>query len=176
MLGHRVQRRRECQRNAEGSADDRRPTDDIDITGNILYHQYPAGNDVLGLIATNDIAVVHSGSADVSSNLTIDAAMMSLRHSFYVQNWDQGASSCTVGDPCSVAGSDNLIINGVIAQEFRGPVGTFDTSTGTVLSGYNKHYTYDTRLKYLSPPYFLSPTQSAWLRISYAEIAPKLVP
>ena len=38
------------------------------------------------------------------------------------------------------------------------------------MSGYNKNYTYDTRLKYLSPPYFLSPTQSAWIRISYAEV------
>ncbi len=102
---------------------------------------------------------------------------MSLKHSFYVQNWDSGNHSpCTVGSPCSTAGSNSLTINGVITQEFRGPVGTFDTGTGTVLSGYNKNYNYDTRLKYLSPPYFLSPTQSAWVRISYAEIAPKQVP
>ena len=32
-----------------------------------------------------------------------------------------------------------------------------------LVAGYNKNYSYDTRLKYLSPPYFLSPTQSAWI-------------
>jgi hypothetical protein len=151
--------------------------DDIDITGNIVYSSYPSGTDVLGLVADNDVAVVHSATADVTSNLTIDAAIMSLKHSFYVQSWGSGSHSpCTVASPCSTAGSNNLTINGVITQEFRGPVGTFDAGTGTVLSGYNKNYSYDTRLKYMSPPYFLSPTQSAWIRISYAEIAPKLVP
>ena len=79
-------------------------------------------------------------------------------HSFYVQNWGTGAPLGT------------LTINGVITQEYRGPVGTFDPGPPVVAStGYNKNYTYDTRLKYLSPPYFLSPTQSAWGRISYAE-------
>jgi hypothetical protein len=44
------------------------------------------------------------------------------------------------------------------------------------VSGYNKDYNYDTRLKYLSPPYFLSPTQSAWGRISYSELTPNPTP
>ena len=34
--------------------------DDIDITGDVKYHQYPGGNDVLGLVADNDVAVVHA--------------------------------------------------------------------------------------------------------------------
>ena len=109
----------------------------------------------------------------------IDAAIMSLNHSFYVQNWSTGGNtSCTVAHPCAVAGAHSLNINGVITQKFRGPVGTFNGSTTppTLTTGYNKNYAYDTRLKYLSPPYFLSPTQSAWIRISYAEIAPKQTP
>ncbi|HUI47967.1 MAG TPA: pilus assembly PilX N-terminal domain-containing protein [Acidimicrobiia bacterium] len=149
--------------------------DDIDITGNLVYHQYPSGGDVLGLVADNDVAVVHAANADVTDDLTIDAAIMSLNHSFYVQNWSTGGNTaCTVAHPCAVPGAHSLIINGVITQKFRGPVGTFNGSTNppTLSSGYNKSYTYDTRLKYLSPPYFLSPTQSAWVRISYAEVAP----
>ena len=63
-------------------------------------------------------------------------------------------------------------------EKFRGPVGTFNGGTNppTLISGYNKDYAYDTRLKYLSPPYFLSPTQSAWVRLSYAELKPTETP
>jgi Tfp pilus assembly protein PilX len=151
--------------------------DDIDITGSIVYHAYPSGNDVLGLVADNDVAVVHPSGADVNDDLTIDAAIMSLRHSFYVQNWNTGGQgACNGTHPCTIPGVHSLNINGVITQEFRGPVGTFNSSTGALSTGYNKNYAYDTRLKYLSPPYFLSPTQSAWIRISYAEIAPKQTP
>jgi hypothetical protein len=151
--------------------------DDIDITGNLVYHQYPTGTDVLGLVADNDVAVVHASGADVTDDLTIDAAIMSLNHSFYVQNWDSGSNTvCSGAHPCAVAGVHSLNISGVITQKFRGPVGTFNSGNGTLATGYNKNYSYDSRLKYLSPPFFLSPTQSAWLRISYAEIAPKQVP
>ncbi len=151
--------------------------DDIDITGDIVYSQYPGGNDVLGLVADNDVAVVHANGANVTDDLEIDAAIMSLNHSFYVQNWASGGNtSCTGAHPCAIPGAHSLNVNGVITQKFRGPVGTFNSSTGNLASGYNKNYAYDSRLKYLSPPYFLSPTQSAWIRISYAELAPKQVP
>jgi len=153
--------------------------DDIDITGNLTYHQYPSGTDVLGLVADNDVAVVHAANTDVQDDLTIDAAIMSLNHSFYVQNWASGGNAaCSGTHPCAIPGAHSLIINGVITQKFRGPVGTFNGSTNppTLTSGYNKSYTYDSRLKYLSPPYFLSPTQSAWIRISYAEVTPNPAP
>jgi Tfp pilus assembly protein PilX len=151
--------------------------DDINITGNLTYNQFPGGDDVLGLVADNDVAVVHPSGTDVTNDLTIDAAIMSLNHSFYVQNWASGSNAaCSVANPCAVPGVHSLIINGVVTQEFRGPVGTFNPSTGTMQSGYNKAYSYDTRLKYLSPPYFLSPTQSAWMRLSYAEVAPNPAP
>lgn len=145
--------------------------DDIVIMGDTKYNTYPGGTDVLGLIADNGIYVNHpvtSGGANATGSLTnprIDAAILSLNHAFYVQNWQQGA-------PLGV-----LTINGVITQKFRGPVGTFNTGTPPVpRTGYDKNYNYDTRLKYLSPPYFLSPTQSAWGRISYAELRPDDTP
>jgi len=43
--------------------------------------------DVLGLVADNDVAVAHANGADATDDLTIDAAIMSLNHLFYVQNW-----------------------------------------------------------------------------------------
>jgi hypothetical protein len=151
--------------------------DDIDITGNLTYQQYPGGDDVLGLVANNDVAVVHAANATVQDDLTIDAAIMSLNHSFYVQNWASGTNGpCSGAHPCAVAGVHSLIVNGVITQEFRGPVGTFSGNPPVLSTGYNKSYSYDSRLKYLSPPYFLTPTQSAWERISYAELKPNPAP
>jgi len=143
---------------------------DIIIKGNTVYHQYPTGTDVLGLIANNDVDIYHpvnSSGVNQSGSLTdptVDAAILALDHSFYVQNWNKGAPL------------GNLTVNGVITQEFRGAVGTFGGTPPTISTGYNKNYTYDTRLKYLSPPYFLSPTQSAWQRVSYAEIMPNPSP
>jgi Tfp pilus assembly protein PilX len=152
--------------------------DDITITDDLVYHQYPGGGDVLGLVADNDVDVLHAANADVTDDINIDAAIMSLNHSFYVQNWTTGGNTaCSVSHPCAVGTDHSINLNGVITQKFRGPVGTFSGSNPPVLqSGYNKNYTYDTRLKYLSPPYFLSPTQSAWSRLSYAELKPNPAP
>ena len=143
---------------------------DIIIKDNLLYHVYPGGTDVLGLIANNNVAIYHpvNGSgvnqAGSLTDPTVDAAILALNHSFFVQNWTKGAPL------------GNLTINGVITQEYRGAVGTFSGSPPVIQTGYNKNYTYDTRLKYLSPPYFLSPTQSAWQRISYSELMPTATP
>jgi len=46
----------------------------------------------------------------------------------------------------------------VIAQLYRGPVGT----SGGSGTGYLKDYRYDDRLAYSEPPYFLNPTSTAW--------------
>ncbi len=89
-----------------------------------------------------------NGSGSIT-NLRIDAAILSIQHSFIVDHY-----SC--GNPLG-----NLTVNGAIAQRFRGAVGTFSQSTGPV-SGYSKRYTYDDRLRYISPPHFLDPVESAW--------------
>lgn len=132
---------------------------DVNVIGDVKYNTYPGGTDVLGLVALNNIAVCHL-TTPCATPTRIDAAMLALKHSIYVQSWDTGGLIGT------------LTINGVIAQKFRGAVGTFNSSTGVTTNGYEKDYNYDSRLKYLSPPYFLSPLQSAWQRISYAEIKP----
>jgi Tfp pilus assembly protein PilX len=143
---------------------------DVIITGNTVYHQYPGGTDVLGLVANNNVSINHpvnSSGVNQSGSITdptVDAAIMAIDHSFFVQNW-------TRGDPLG-----ELTINGVITQEYRGAVGTFTGTPPVMNHGYDKNYTYDTRLKYLSPPYFLSPTQSAWQRISYSELKPTATP
>ena len=132
----------------------------------------PSGNGLLGLIANNFIRVFHpvtptgthdhvgqlqrhqqpgSGSTPydggTQTNLRIDAAMLAIQHSFIVDHYNCGSPLGT------------LTVNGAISQKFRGPVGTV---SGTTASGYSKNYTYDDRLRYLSPPNFLDPVESAW--------------
>lgn len=117
------------------------------------------GDVIMGLIADNFIRTYHpcnssSGNLPGTENdIQIDAALLSLNHSFTVDNYGCGARLGT------------LTVNGAIAQKFRGPVGQF----GSTPHGYTKNYNYDDRLLYRSPPYFLDPVQSAWRTVSYTE-------
>jgi hypothetical protein len=144
---------------------------DIIIDGDVKR----SGDAMLGLIANQFIRVANPSSptpADTSQtaqrdwcdntnatqNRVIEAAILSLQHSFTVDNY-------YCGHPIGT-----LTVKGVIAQKFRGPVGT-GGSTGAV-TGYVKDYQYDDRLAYRSPPNFLDPVQSAWRIARYTEQAP----
>ena len=89
------------------------------------------------------------------NNITVSAAILSVKHSFTVQNFDQGAKL------------GNLTVFGGIYQYFRGPVGT-GGGTGT---GYGKDYNYDTRLKSLPPPSFLDPEAAPWKATASGRVA-----
>jgi Tfp pilus assembly protein PilX len=125
-----------------------------------------SGSDaVLGLIANRFVRVGHavnrtaSPCANVSSgfktaNVVVDAAILALQHSWIVDNYD-----------CGLAG--NLTVVGAISQMYRGPVGT-----GNHVTGFLKDYQYDDRLRYRSPPYFLSPVAAQWSVIRENEQVP----
>jgi hypothetical protein len=110
---------------------------------------------MLGLIANNFVRVQHkvnrsdcsTAVSPVLTDVTIEAAILSLQHSFIVDNYQ-----------CGKRGT--LTVSGAIAQKYRGPVGT-GTAT-SVSSGYLKNYWYDDRFRYRSPPYFLTPVDAAW--------------
>ncbi len=134
---------------------------DVVVTADLKYgsdvSSTPAveGTDVLGLIANNYVWVYHPVDSSGNNLLTqaqevhnIQAAILSLRHSFLVQSWDYGAALN--------AGGQKLNVTGSISQKFRGPVGT---PSGT---GYLKNYVYDPRLNKIPPPYFLQPNQAPW--------------
>jgi type II secretory pathway pseudopilin PulG len=150
----------------------------IDVTWNVTYTGGLGGDDLLGLVANNYVEVYHpvsctsgnSTSCNLNANFpnetarnakflnpTIQAAILSVNHSFWVQRYDVGAASAL----------GTLHIDGAIAQRYRGPVGT--TSSGTPNTGYVKQYVYDQRLKYLSPPKFLDPVASSWGVATWAE-------
>ena len=92
----------------------------------------------------------NTGNWTDTRDLRLDAAILTLAHSFIVDNWHCGSP---LGD---------LNVFGAIAQRFRGTVGTGGTSIST---GYRKNYVYNDRLRYREPPFFLDPVKASW-RIS----------
>jgi type II secretory pathway pseudopilin PulG len=138
---------------------------DIIATGNITHAD---GDDVmLGLIADGFIRVRHDASyssppADCTNaggkvDREIQAAILTLKHSFMVDGWYCGVPLGT------------LTIDGVIAQKYRGPVGRGGNSP---TNGYIKNYIYDPRLQFRAPPHFLDPVESAWRVWRYTEQQP----
>lgn len=138
---------------------------DIIVKGNIIRD----ADNMLGLIADNFVRVYHPTLPDPNyptdptkcienggpTNITIDAAILALNHSFTVDSYFCGSPLGT------------LTVSGTIAQKFRGPVGR--GSGSTITSGYLKAYTYDDRLRLREPPHFLDPVQASWRIQRYAE-------
>jgi Tfp pilus assembly protein PilX len=143
---------------------------DVIINGNIttpLSGEKPSTNAMLGLIANNFVRVYHpvtgkreqkfrkcgtaeNEEANDLKGPEIYAAILALKHSFIVDNFD-----------CGSPFSKPLKVYGAIAGEFtNGMTGVF--SGKTVLSGYGYNLNYDNRLEVAEPPHFLNPIQAAW--------------
>ena len=143
-----------------GAQNDVIVTDDVTRNGQEL---------LLGLIANNFVRVYHrvknrdddnpnqcdddnsvvTGKPTNPGSINIQAAILAVKHSFIVDNW-------YCGNPLGT-----LTVDGAIAQNFRGPVGTGGASG--VATGYIKNYVYNDRLKFREPPSFLDPVQSSWI-------------
>lgn len=114
----------------------------------------------LGMIATSYVRIKHpvnssgNNATGTMDDVDIEAAIMSVQHSFIVDNWNEGDRLGT------------LHIFGAIAQKFRGPVGT------TRPSGYTKNYEYDDRMHYRNPPAFLDAVSAAWQVVRTNEQVP----
>lgn len=130
---------------------------DIIVTDDLTRN---ASGLLLGLVAQNFVRVYHpvtnwrnnnsdcDNSGGPAPSITIQAALLAMDHSFIHDNWYCGNPTGT------------LNVDGAIAQRYRGPVGT-GGSTG-INSGYLKNYTYNDRLRFREPPYFIDPVQSSW--------------
>ena len=111
----------------------------------------PSSTDTLGIISEGNVQI----PSNAPNNLEIDGCIMALGTSFYLNNYTQGPAKGT------------LTVYGGIIQDQRGPVGTFNASTGQQLSGYTKNYLYDNRLLTNPPPFI--PTTGDYVTISYEE-------
>jgi hypothetical protein len=115
-------------------------TTSTDASGN------PTGGATLGLVAGDFVRVMHAAGVTPTA-VTIDAAILTLSHSFMVDNYSNGSAPT----------APKLTVDGAIAQRYRGIVGT------VAGAGYVKNYTYDDRLKVLLPPYLFSISTAGWV-------------
>jgi hypothetical protein len=120
---------------------------DISVVSNLTYASDPATNsacnDATGLIARRDVIVPLSfpNNGMIYAHILATGALtptVDTDGSFGVQNY-------TTRPP-----SGFLTVYGGIAQEYRGAVGTF--SGATLISGFNKNYTFDQRFAMDPPP------------------------
>ncbi len=110
-----------------------------DVNGN------PTGTATAGLVANYHVRVMHTGTGNPPNpNRTIDGAILTLAHSFFVDNYKTGT------------GQGTLTIHGAIAQYFRGAVGQAGST------GYIKNYSYDDRFKVILPPYLFDLQNASW--------------
>ncbi|WP_348788697.1 hypothetical protein [Leifsonia sp. NPDC080035] len=136
--------------------------DYVYITGDLLYQD--STKDILGLVGNNAVWVWNpfNGSTPLlGKNRTIYAAILSVAHTFMVQNYDKGTAK-----------RGTLNVYGAIAQEYRGTVGT----AGSPGTGYDKNYNYDPRFKYTAPPKFLSPVSTSYGVSTLVEVPKAFTP
>ncbi len=118
---------------------------DIYIDDNIYLEKDPrttSSNDILGLVAESDV-IVADNSAN-RSHCTIQASIFTRGGSFNAENHN---SRALCGE---------LRVLGSIVQNVRGAIGTINSGTGTLKTGFSKRYEYDQRLADNSyrPPYY----------------------
>jgi hypothetical protein len=157
-------------------------TDDVTVAGGTT------GPNVVGLVAQGHVEVYHPvgcsytvtapkvcGDTDYknlptdvtppTTDLVVQAAVISMAHSFTVQNFEKGTSLGT------------LSVTGGIYQRFRGPVGfTLDAAPAgasgpvPVKTGFpTKNYLHDKRMLNLPPPAFPVPVGTSWAVTHFAE-------
>jgi type II secretory pathway pseudopilin PulG len=139
-----------------------------DIIVNADVRKADGSDAMFGMVATGFVRVYHPiqkigsngcGDDKTPSGFTrvsrIDAAILSLTHSFMVDNY------------MCASNEGNLTVNGAIAQYYRGVVGTGNGDTG-----YLKDYNYDDRLKIREPPNFLDPIKTSWRIVRSTEQKP----
>lgn len=87
-------------------------------------------------------------------NPVIDAAVVSLAGSFADEDWDIGS---TAGP-----GAGSAWLRGTDIGDYRGPFGCNGCAGSGTETGYNKEFSYDSRLTYLTPPDMLSIAALLW--------------
>jgi hypothetical protein len=122
----------------------------IYITDNIKY-KYDAGKKeyegMLGIVASSSVVV----STTAPSNLEIDAVIVALGGSFFVEDWNTKFDKSS--DESQPVGY--LTVFGGVIQNIRRPVGTATPVSNDTITGYNKaSYKYDDRVLKKPPPFF----------------------
>ncbi len=135
---------------------------DMYIIDDLLYttdpRTDPSSTDILGLVADGNVYVASTAANLDAGDETIMATIMALGNSFTAENYAAGSPR------------GYLRVIGGIIQNQRGPVGTFNIVSGSIVSGYEKDYVYDARLANNPPPAF--PTTGRVQTLAWKELDP----
>jgi Tfp pilus assembly protein PilX len=135
---------------------------DIRIMDNIVYNTDPrtdpTSTDLLGLVSDANVVMMNTTANKDVADETVMAAIMALNTSWTVESYNSGSPR------------GKLIVYGGIIQKKRGPVGTFNSGSGVIVTGYEKNYSYDPRLMDNPPPAF--PTTGQVEKVAWTEIDP----
>lgn len=127
---------------------------DISIRGNITYASNPTNNpssdDALGLISRSDVWV----DTSAPNNLVVYAAIMATGISSTVGDGSFGVVNYDDSSTPHLGYRGTLTVYGGIVQLIRGAVGTFNSQTGVMSTGYAKNYSYDSRFINTPPPFY----------------------
>ncbi|HUZ22065.1 MAG TPA: hypothetical protein VMU75_16015 [Acidimicrobiales bacterium] len=114
-------------------------------------------NDGTGTISTSSSALTAAVAPTCEiQNPIVDAAVIATQGSFGDQSFSLGQSD------------GNLNLNGADVSDYRGPFGTFGNCSGPngVCTGYNKVFSFDSRLAYLTPPGLLNISGAVWQEVN----------
>jgi len=90
-------------------------------------------------------------------NPILDSAVVALGGALGDENYNQQDVYYSGG----TTSGGGFSVNGTDISFFRGPFGTFNGG-GNNVTGYNKELSYDSRLGYTTPPYFLGAVSTVW--------------
>jgi hypothetical protein len=155
--------------------------DDIVVTNDLRYSGGRTGTDVTVLVAGNNLKIDQvtpsAPAGTVQPGRTIDGFLVALNGGPHVPNWASSTSSPRWSDGTAATSTKplapTLTVFGGIAGKYQGVYGGFNGTTGYVVHGYTKDFTFDARLalgKTTPPPLLIAPDSSAWLRVDITEV------
>ncbi len=130
------------------------------IDSSVAYNTNPMSNptstDMLGIVCDNNVEITDNTNNDNPAvGVTLQASILCRSGGLTADNYNHRPFSGT------------LSLLGGVQQYQRGPVGTFDSQTGLISTGFQKNYRYDNRLLIGSPP--LYPTTGTYEVLSWFE-------
>jgi Tfp pilus assembly protein PilX len=116
------------------------------VSGSLSYNSDPRDNasstDLLGVVANQNIIITE---ATAPTSLEMSGVLVALQGSFEVDQWSTYRGNATT------AVMDQY---GSLVNNYCGPTGEFDPSSGALLGGWNQIQAYDSRLATIAPPGF----------------------
>lgn len=101
-----------------------------------------SADNILGVYSQDGDILLGNGTNSSLQDLTIHGVLMTSRGEVAVQNYN------------SISPRGSIRLQGGIIQYTYGAFGQFNSSTGQMIQGYARQFTYDPRMQDRAPPFF----------------------